>query len=270
MPADGVFGPTTEAKLRQFQRDHGLVPDGIAGPATWLAIDSPGQAAAANPSNASGGAPPAAGASGIITAKVLTAVAPGASQTLLQGLVAPMAAACARFGIDSPLRVAAFFSQCAHESGGFKRREEALSYSAERLMVVWPSRFPTLAAAKPFAKNPEGLANNVYASRMGNGKPASGDGFRFRGRGFKQLTGRNNYTAFAKAMSLSLDDVVEYTLTDEGACMSGGWFWAENKLNSLADARNIAKLTERINGGLIGLPERRALFAAACNALGID
>jgi putative chitinase len=271
-PSDGVFGPTTEARLRQFQRANGLVPDGIAGPATWDAIDNPRPLPAPNSNGRGGGngaATAANGAGGLaVTADMLASVAPRTPRSVLEALAAPMSAACARFGINTPVRLAAFLSQCAHESGGFMRREENLSYRAERLMKVWPKRFPSLEVARQYARMPEKLANNVYAGRMGNGDARSGDGWRFRGRGFKQLTGRSNYTAFAHAIGKDLDDVPDYILSDEGACLSAGWFWSSNKLNSFADKRDIRTLTERINGGLIGLNERAALFTEACRACG--
>lgn len=269
-PADGLFGPTTEARLRQFQRLNGLVPDGIAGPATWQAIDDPAPVAEAAAGGATAAAPGSTngGGAGLVTLEMLQAVAPRTPQAVLAGLAAPMSVACARFGIDTPVRLAAFLSQCAHESGGFLKREEDLSYRAERLMKVWPKRFPNIGLARQYARMPEKLANNVYASRMGNGDPASGDGWRFRGRGFKQLTGRNNYTAFADAIGRPLSEMPDYIATDEGGCMSAGWFWSSNKLNRFADARDIRTLTERINGGLLGLPERTALFTAACRACG--
>lgn len=205
----------------------------------------------------------------MITTAMLRAVAPTTPAAELAPIAAPMSAACQRFGIDTPKRIAAFLSQCSHESQGFTKRTESLYYRAERLTEVWRKRFPTLEAARPYARNPERLANHVYASRMGNGDEASGDGWRFRGRGYKQLTGRENYARFAKAMAMTLDAAVAYAETIEGACMSAAWFWATNSLNAYADVGDVRSLTFRINGGFNGLRERQALYAAACKACGV-
>jgi putative chitinase len=270
-PADGVFGTGTQARLRKFQQENGLKADGIVGPGTWKLIDARmagagGGGGAGAP--ASGAGAPAAAGGNAITVEMLASVAPKTPRSLLQTLAGPLSAACARFGIDTPLRRAAFLSQCAHESSGFTKREESLSYRAERLMQVWPKRFPTLAIARQYAAAPEKLANKVYASRMGNGDEASGDGWRFRGRGFKQLTGRDNYTACAMALGKTVDEMADYIGTDEGAAMSAAWFWACNHLNRYADARDIRTLTQKINGGLLGIDQRTALFKSACRACG--
>lgn len=187
--------------------------------------------------------------------------------TLLRGaLYAPLIAqAMARWGIDTPLRQAAFLAQLSHESGRLTRLEEGLNYTALRLTQVWPRRFPTLEAAQPFANNPEALANNVYGGRMGNVQP--GDGFRFRGRGLKQLTGRANYEAYAEASCLNVVGNPDLLLQPAIAADSAAWFWYANGCNAFADARDWAGLTRRINGGLIGLPERMTLTQHALKVL---
>jgi putative chitinase len=170
--------------------------------------------------------------------------------------------------IIAPRCVAAFLGQCAHESGGFRAIEEDLSYSAARLCQVWPSRFPTQEAAEACALQPEALANRVYANRLGNGDEASGDGWRFRGRGLIQITGRAAYESFAKTMGMTLDQAVEHATTLAGAADSAAWFWTENDLNALAACWSIDLLTRKINGGLEGAAERNRLCEAALYVLG--
>lgn len=175
-------------------------------------------------------------------------------------------AACDRFEINNPNRVAAFLAQCGHESGGFTRLLENLNYSAEALMRVWPSRFPTMEVAMRYHRQPEKIANNVYGNRMGNGPESSGDGWRYRGRGLKQLTGKSNYTACSKGLGKDLVAEPELLLTPEFAALSAGWFWKANNCSPLADAREFELLTKRINGGLIGLADRKTRYekALAC------
>jgi putative chitinase len=165
-----------------------------------------------------------------------------------------------RYEITTIERVAAFLAQCGHESADFTVLKENLNYSAEGLSKVFPKRFPTVAAAQPYNRNPEKIANKIYSDRMGNGPEASGEGFKFRGRGAIQLTGKENYTKFANSINQSLDEAVAYTETLAGAIESACWFWSTNKLNSLADATDIVALTKRINGGTIGLEDRKHHF----------
>jgi putative chitinase len=160
------------------------------------------------------------------------------------------------YEIHTPERVAAFVAQCAHESGGFKFLKENLNYRAEGLNNTFKKYFPTLESAQPYAKNPQKIANKVYANRMGNGDEASGDGFRYLGRGLIQLTGKNNYTLFAAAIDTPLEEIPEYLQTFEGAVQSACWFWEQNNLNQWADKKDILTLTKRINGGTIGLEDR--------------
>jgi len=165
-----------------------------------------------------------------------------------------------RYEITTIERVAAFLAQCGHESADFTVLKENLNYSAEGLSKVFPKRFPTVAAAQPYNRNPEKIANKIYADRMGNGPEASGEGYKFRGRGAIQLTGKENYTKFANSVDKSLDEAVAYTETLAGAIESACWFWSTNKLNALADATDIVALTKRINGGTIGLEDRKHHF----------
>ena len=163
--------------------------------------------------------------------------------------------------------MAAFIGQCGHESGGFKLKDENLSYSAERLMVVWPKRFPTIEVARKYSGKPEKLANRVYANRLGNGDEASGDGWRYRGRGLIQLTGKANYAAAGKYLG---DDLVTYPgLVGEAlyAALTAGWFWEVQKLNALADQLDHAAITRKINGGLHGLADRIARTEMALKIL---
>lgn len=177
---------------------------------------------------------------------------------------------CPEYGIDTPKRLAAFVAQCAHESGNFRILRENLNYKAPSLMKTWPKRFPTLEVAQQYANRPEKIANKVYAGRMGNGDEASGDGWRFLGRGLIQLTGKENYTWFGASMSISdMDEVVEYLGTFEGAVQSACWFWDTNNLNQWADKGDILTLTKKINGGTIGLEDRIKHFNHACHVLGV-
>ena len=168
----------------------------------------------------------------------------------------PLSETFHRFDISTPVRQAAFIGQCAHESAGFKTLQENLNYSAEALCRVWPKRFPTLADAQPYHRNPDKIANKVYCNRMGNGDEASEEGSLYKGRGLIQLTGKDNYTLCGDALQVDLLSSPDLLLAPRYAALSAGWFWNKNGLNALADARNWAKLTERINGGHIGLDDR--------------
>jgi putative chitinase len=172
------------------------------------------------------------------------------------------------YGIDTVPRVAAFIAQCAHESANFKFLKENLNYRAESLMKVWPSRFPTIDVARQYAMQPEKIANKVYGGRMGNGPEETGDGWRYAGKGLIQLTGRDNYSRFAESIETPVEEVAEYLQTFEGAVQSACWFWETNNLNQWADAGDILTLTKRINGGVIGLEDRKKHYAHAIHVLG--
>lgn len=196
----------------------------------------------------------------MVDASLLKLVAPAAPR--LDEWAYAIRDACARFEINTIRRVAAFIAQMAHESGMIVGREENLNYSAARLTQVWPSRFPTIAAAEPYARNPEKLANKVYANRMGNRDEASGDGWRFRGAGPGQLTGADNWHGFAAAMDMSIDQALAFGRDLRGGVMAFAWFWEENDLNRLADTPGVNDETRRINGGEHGLADRKAKFDA--------
>jgi putative chitinase len=162
-----------------------------------------------------------------------------------------------QYEINTSLRIAAFLAQCAHESGGFVFIKENLNYRWQSLRKVFPKYFPTDALAQQYEKQPEKIANRVYANRMGNGPEESGDGYKFCGRGLIQVTGRENYSWFAASLQITPEEASEYMETFEGAAQSACWFWESNNLNQWADKRDILTLTKRINGGTIGLEDRK-------------
>ncbi|HBO0899569.1 glycoside hydrolase family 19 protein [Pseudomonas aeruginosa] len=177
-----------------------------------------------------------------------------------------------RFGITSPVRVAAFVAQVGHESSQLTRLMENLNYSARGLAATWPSRYlgadgQPNALAQGLARNPQAIANNAYASRNGNGDEASGDGWRYRGRGLLQITGRSNYRAVGAGLGQPLEAEPDLLEQPEWAALSAAWWWASHGLNELADRGEFAAITRRINGGLIGQAERMALWERAKRVL---
>jgi len=162
----------------------------------------------------------------------------------------------ARYEINTPLRMAAFIGQCAHESGNFKTLRENLNYSAEALCRVWPSRFPTLEAAQPYHRNPEKIANKVYGGRMGNGTEETGEGSLYCGRGLIQLTGKDNYRLASDALGEDLVASPDLVCGPKYAALTAGWYWNKRGLNREADAKDYVGMTKKINGGTIGLEDR--------------
>lgn len=185
-----------------------------------------------------------------------------------QALFAALADVLPRYEINTPERVAAFLAQCGHESADFTVLKENLNYSAAGLRNTWPTRFLTEDDAQPYHRNPEKIANKVYANRLGNGAEESGDGWKFRGRGAIQTTGKSNYQVFANKIGKTLDETVSYIETLEGAVESAAFYWERNQLNELADTQNIKEMTRRINGGFIGLAERQANMTRNMQVLG--
>jgi putative chitinase len=204
--------------------------------------------------------------------------AAGVSQELAERWLPHVQGALARFGINTPMQVAAWIAQCAHESAGFKTLTENLNYSADTMAVVWPSRFAVLGPDKKPVKvkgknqpnkfalalhrQPEAIANTVYANRMANGNIESGEGWKYRGRGLKQLTGKDNYTRCGQGLNMDLVGNPDLLLTPEGASLSAAWFWSTNKCGPIADSGDFVALTKKINGGTIGLEDRQKRYNA--------
>jgi putative chitinase len=203
----------------------------------------------------------------MITLELLQGMFPRTKALVLETYVDPLNEVCGKFEINTIERIAMFLAQVGHESGGLSVIQENLNYRAERLAVVFPKYFKGINTSE-YAHNPEKIANRVYANRMGNGDEKSGDGYKYRGRGLIQLTGRNNYSSFASDMGMNINKVIEYLSTPEGATMSAGWYWNKNNLNQWADNSDVLTVTKKINGGTIGLAEREHLFHYGMTLLG--
>jgi putative chitinase len=252
--ADGAFGPGTAKAVKEWQTSHGLTADGIVGNGTWAKMfDGDNETPATEP------------------------VEIGESNLNLEALrghipdavLAQIPDTAAKFNITTNLRLAHFLSQCGHESGNFTAVKENLNYSGDGLLRIFPRYFNTGTNAS-YARQPEKIANRVYADRMGNGNEASGDGYKFRGRGYIQLTGKQNYTAFGRAIGediLSNPDLVatKYPLA------SAAFFFNNNNLWTIcdkgADEATVTSVTRRVNGGTIGLAQRLAEFKTFYNLL---
>jgi len=250
----GNFGPKTEDAVKAWQTKNGLGADGIVGPNTWNKIM--GLTAVVKPAVV---ATPI-----VVPVVVASPTYAGLKLDKLKGHIpAPVIAmipdTAAKFGINTPLRLAHFLAQCGHESGGFKATQENLNYSAKGLMGIFKKYFPTVALATAYQRKPEMIASRVYGGRMGNGAEATREGYKFRGRGYIQLTGKENYTAFGKSIGediLANPDVV----ASKYALLSAAWFFSKNGLHKLADGGSsdvvVTQITKRVNGGTIGLADR--------------
>jgi putative chitinase len=204
----------------------------------------------------------------MITTSLLLKIRPDQSPRKAEVAAEKLAWALPQYQIDTPLRVAHILAQLAHESG-FMPISENLNYSAKRLMQVWPNRFPTLLSAQRCAGNPEALGNTVYAGRLGNGGPESGDGYRYRGRGMIQLTGRGNYRTYGPLVGFDLEGDPDLLLQYGVSALVAGAYWKARNLNRWADIDDVTSVTKLINGGLNGLQERVVYLQRAKKALGI-
>jgi putative chitinase len=174
-------------------------------------------------------------------------------------VIAQIPDTAAKFEINTPLRLAHFLAQCGHESGGFKATQENLNYSASGLKGIFSKYFKEAGLAEQYQRNPQKIASRVYGGRMGNGPESTGDGFKFRGRGYIQLTGKDNYTAFGRAINEDMTANPDKVATHY-ALLSAAWFFSKNGLHRMADEGAsdlvVTKITKRVNGGTIGLPDR--------------
>ena len=236
-PPTGNFGPITEQKVKEWQLANGLKDDGVVGPTTWgkmfpISIpDSP------------------------FKLKNLIGHIPNV-------VIEQIPSTAVKFNITNTLRLAHFLAQCGHESAGFRLTQENLGYSAAQLPKMWPSLFNTTNAAQ-YAMKPEMIANRAYGNRMGNGPESSGDGWKFRGRGYIQLTGKHNYTAFDKFVD---DDILSFPelVANKYPLMSAAFFFNTNNLWAICDQGAtdavVTSVTKRVNGGTIGLADRLKHF----------
>ena len=180
--------------------------------------------------------------------------------------LAPLEETFAKYDISTPVRQACFIGQCAHESGNFKTLQENLNYSAEGLMKTWPSRFPTKEMADQYARQPAKIAGKVYNGRLGN--TSEEEAAQYLGRGLIQLTGKENYANCGTALGIDFVGNPTFLIEPKYAALSAGWFWNKKGLNSLADSGDFETMTKRINGGLIGLDDRKAKIVKALSILG--
>jgi putative chitinase len=202
-----------------------------------------------------------------VTLELLKRIAPKTKDTILTKYVDPLNKVADHYEMNTSARLAAFLAQTAHESGGFNFIKENLNYGARGLLATFKKYFPSEELARQYERQPERIANRVYANRMGNGDESSGDGWKFCGRGLIQLTGKSNYTRLAADLDMTLDECIQYLETPEGAVASAGWFWDQNNLNNYADKQDFIMLTKRINGGTIGLADRKHHYELALLAL---
>lgn len=240
---DGIFGKGTESAVKKWQTENKLTADGIVGDSTWNKM-----------MNESSTPQP----------QVVSQV-PGLKLDKLKGhipdsVIAQIPDTASKFKIDTPLKLAHFLAQCGHESGGFKVVNENLSYSSDGLKKIFPKYFPG-TLSESYARQPEKIASRVYGGRMGNGIEETKEGFKFRGRGYIQLTGKDNYTAFGKSIN---EDVVSNPdiVSTKYPLLSAAWFFSKNCLSKCVDESDstITSVTKCVNGGTNGLEDRKKHF----------
>ena len=256
--ADGVFGPGTEKAVKKWQIDHNLGDDGIVGEGTWNKMFGE-QTLITEPSIPQ---IPIASVGGLKLEKL--------KGHIPDDVIAQIPDTAKRFEINTPLRLAHFLAQCGHESGGFKATQENLNYSASGLKGIFSKYFKEAGLAESYQRNPQKIASRVYGGRMGNGPESTGEGYKFRGRGYIQLTGKDNYTAFGKAINEDMTANPDKVATHY-PLLSAAWFFSKNGLHKMADGGAtdavVTQITKRVNGGTIGLPDRIKHFKEYYNLL---
>ena len=206
----------------------------------------------------------------MITAEQLKEIFPNGKDEIINAIANNIDLLAEDYEINTPLRLAHFLAQVGHESGGLKLIKENLNYSSDGLNKIFPKYFARAGRdANAYARKPEMIANVVYANRIGNGPEESGDGWKFCGRGLIQLTGKNNYSSFAEDCDMTLDEVVAYLETPAGALESAAWFWWSNEINEIADTDDIVRVTKKVNGGTIGIEDRKEHLEEIKEYLGI-
>ena len=259
--AIGNFGPKTEEAVKAFQAANGLTADGIVGDGTWNKLFPPTQVSVpvSQPSpQVSQPLPPSSFKLGALKGHIPDAV------------LAQIPDTAAKFNITNPLRLAHFLAQCGHESGGWRATSENLNYSSKGLMGIFKKYFPTLQLAEQYARKPIAIASRVYGNRMGNGPEPTQEGYKFRGRGYIQLTGKDNYKAFDGFVPEDISANPDLVAT-KYPLMSAAWFFNKNGLWAIcdrgADDMTVTAVTKRVNGGTIGLPDRIKHFREYYNLL---
>ena len=263
LDVDGIFGGGCNDAVLDFQKKNRLGTDGIVGTGTWSAIDLALKDTTESPST-SPELNTTIDGDQLVTKDKLARIMPKAKATDLDKYLAAINEGLTKYSINTPLRIAHFIAQVAHESGSFKYSSENLNYGAKGLRSTFGKYFKTDELAEEYARQKEKIANRVYGNRMGNGDENSGDGWRFRGRGLIQLTGKENYQKCAKDIGIDIDRQPDKLATDpQAAVFAAAWFWNSRRLNNYADKDDVLTITKKINGGTKGLDDRKAYLERA-------
>ena len=251
LTADGIFGKNTEEAVKRFQINNNIVVDGVVGDLVWNKLITVNLQPTSAPSTPSP-SPTIPTVSGLNIERL--------KGHIPDTVISQIPEVASKFGINNPVELAHFLAQCGHESGGFRLVSENLNYSADGLRKIFPKYFRDVSPDS-YARNPQKIASRVYGGRMGNGPEASGEGFKYRGRGYIQLTGKNNYKAFSDSIGVDVVAAPDLVAT-KYPLLSAAWFFSKNCLGRCVDASDttVVNVTKCVNGGTIGLPDRLKHF----------